>query len=67
MIEHRGCNKHVRDRVSAEPSLIEHPSCLFYDFTNADRGVVCDGKGEKSRTRTRPWALSAEKGASLTL
>jgi hypothetical protein len=23
MIEHRGCNKQVRDRVSAEPSLIE--------------------------------------------
>ena len=24
MIEHRGCNKQVRNRVSAQPSLIKH-------------------------------------------
>ena len=42
MIEHRGCDKQVRDRVSAEPSLIGHSHsvrgaihCLIYDFTNA--------------------------------
>jgi len=42
MIDHRACNKQVRDRASAEPSLIEYSHSVkgrtilpVYDFTNA--------------------------------